>query len=53
MIKTDKNYRMPKTIKRRLALAKYPNKDVRNAWKKAMIDADIIWKTTEFAVVFK
>ena len=53
MIKTDKNYRMPKTIKRPLALGRFPSKQVRDSWKKAMIEADVTWKTTEFAVVFK
>jgi hypothetical protein len=50
MIKTDKNYRMPKPIKRRLALGRFPSKQVRDSWKKAMIDSDITGKNSEFAV---
>ncbi len=52
-MKTDKNYKMSKPLKRRLALAKYPSEQVRNAWKKAMIGAEVTQRNSEFAITFK
>ena len=46
-MKADKNYRMSKSLKRRLALAKYPNKNVLDAWKRAMIGSEMTAKTSE------
>ncbi len=50
-MKPDKNYKMSKTLKRRLALAKFPSKEVRDAWKRAMIGAELTEKTSEKFVV--
>ena len=47
MLKPDKNYKMSKTLKRRLALAKLPSKQQRDAWKKSMIGAELIAKTSD------
>jgi hypothetical protein len=47
MLKPDKNYKMSKTLKRRLALAKFPSKQHKDAWKRAMIVAELEYKTTE------
>jgi hypothetical protein len=39
-MKTDKNFRMPKTYKRMLALMKEPV-EIRNLWKKSFIEATV------------
>ena len=36
-MKTDKNFKMPKSYKRRLALMPYPQ-EIRNLWKKSFIE---------------
>ena len=41
MLKPDKNYKMSKTLKRRLALAKFPSKQHRDEWKRIMIRAEL------------
>ena len=46
-MRPDKNYKMSKPLKRRLALAKFPSKQIRDAWKKSMIDAELNEKSTE------
>ena len=46
-MKADKNYKMSKTLKRRLALAKYPSKTIRDAWKRAMIGSELAEKSAE------
>ena len=46
-MKSDKNYRMSKPLKRRLALAKYPSKGVEDAWKRAMIGSELTAKVNE------
>lgn len=51
MFKPDKNYKMSKPLKRRLALAKFTSKEQRNAWKKAMIGAELNAKNTERFII--
>ena len=46
-MRPDKNFRMSKPLKRRLALAKYPSKEIKDAWKKAMIGSELTAKTGE------
>ena len=51
-MKTNSNYRISKSLKRRLALAKYPSKVVRNAWKRAMISAEVHAGSVERVIAF-
>ena len=41
MLKPTANYRMSAQTKRSLALGKYRNEEDRNAWKRAMIGAEL------------
>ncbi len=41
MLKPGPNYRMSAQTKRSLALGQYRNADDRNAWKRAMIGAEL------------
>lgn len=41
MLKPTANYKMSKQTKRTLALTKFTNEEQRNAWKKAMIQAEL------------
>jgi hypothetical protein len=41
-MKADKNYRMSKTLKRSLALSTFKSKEQRDAWKRAMIGAEVV-----------
>ena len=40
MAKTGANFRLSKTTKRMLALAKWKSPEQRNGWKRMMIDAE-------------
>ena len=46
-MRPDKNYKMSKPLKRRLALAKFPSKEIKDAWKKAMIGSELAGKSAE------
>lgn len=41
MLKPGPNYRMSSQTKRTLALTKFASEEQRNAWKRAMIDAEL------------
>lgn len=41
MHKPTANFRMSSQTKRTLALTKFKNEEQRNAWKRAMIDAEL------------
>ena len=41
-MKADKNYRMSKSLKRSLALSTFKSKEQRDAWKRAMIGAEVV-----------
>ena len=41
MLKPNKTYKMSKSTKRMLALGSFRNADDRNAWKHAMIGAEL------------
>ena len=41
MLKPTANYRMTKQTKRSLALTKFTSTEQRNAWKRAMIQAEL------------
>lgn len=40
MAKTNSNFRLSKTSKRMLGLAKWQSNEQRNGWKRMMIDAE-------------
>jgi hypothetical protein len=40
MVKTNSNFRLSKTSKRMLGLAKWQSDEQRNGWKRMMIDAE-------------
>jgi len=41
MLKPGPNYKMSSQTKRTLALTKFTSEEQRNAWKRAMIDAEL------------
>jgi hypothetical protein len=40
-MRTDGNYKMSGALKTRLALGKFKDKEQKNAWKRAMIQAEL------------
>lgn len=40
-MKPDSNYKMSSQLKTRLALGKFKDKEQKNAWKRAMIQAEL------------
>jgi len=44
MLKPTSNYKMSSTLKTSLALSKFKNKEQRDQWKRAMIDAELCSK---------
>jgi hypothetical protein len=44
MLKPTSNYKMSKSLKTSLALSKFKNKEQRDQWKRAMIDAELCSK---------